>query len=122
MDIKYNPIVQQEINDILYRIDFWKQLFSIHIEYYIDGWAIYLREKTLYSRLIVIFKSEESYSIKSFEIHNQALKKECYKELYHVKNITDREELIKELRAIIYGKDLIKSVYDKYNEHFSQNN
>ncbi|MHA1150027.1 MAG: hypothetical protein ACTSR8_17460 [Promethearchaeota archaeon] len=119
MDFKYDPIVQQEINAILHKIDSWKQLFSIHIEYYIDGWAIYLREKTLYSRLIVIFKSEVSYSIKSFEIHHQNLKKESYKELYHIKNITDLELLVRELRSIIYGKDLIKSVYDKYHEHFS---
>lgn len=120
MDIKYNPEIDHEINIVLNRIEFWKELFDIKVEYYIDGWAIFLKEKTLYPRLIVLFKSSQGFSIKSFEIHVENFQNEIYKELILLENILDVEGALKELRAVIYGKDLIKAVYKKYSKYFSK--
>ncbi|MGQ4874726.1 MAG: hypothetical protein ACTSVV_06735 [Promethearchaeota archaeon] len=117
MDYKYDLKTQQEINSIISHIKVWKNLFSINLEYFVDGWALYLREKTLYPRLIVVFKNEDYFSIKSFEIHFMVYK-ETYKELYKIEKIYDAEEMIKELKAIIYGKDVINSTYQKYLNFF----
>lgn len=110
MENKYSLEIQKEIDDILNNIDAWKDLFFINYEFYYDGWAIFLKEKNIYPRKIVIFKSysKNSYSIKSFEIHfNNNIKKEKFKELYSKKNIENKKKLLNELKEIIYGKDLL---------------
>lgn len=121
MNSKFFSVIQKETEDILEKLNSWSKLFSIKIEYYFDGWAIFLREKSLYPRIIIIFKSYEkdSYSIKSFEINLQNLNKEEFKELYCSQEITNQNELLIELREIIYGKDLLKDASKIYNNTFS---
>jgi hypothetical protein len=116
MESKYSPRIQKEINEILSRIKIFKKFFSINIEYYIDGWAIHLKEKSIYPRYFVIFKSLENnlYSIKSFEIQSNNFKNEHYKELYFENNICKIDLLLKELKEIIYGKDIADFTYKSY--------
>ncbi|MFX1275163.1 MAG: hypothetical protein ACFFBP_09765 [Promethearchaeota archaeon] len=112
MENKYQDDIQKEINLILERIRSWKNLFFIASEYYFDGWSIILKEKNAYPRRIVIFKSylTNSYSIKSFEIHFDTNHKEKHEELYFVDKIRTPEEVLREIKEIIYGKDLFKCI------------
>ncbi len=121
MNNKFSSVIQKETEDIIEKINSWKKLFNVKIEYYFDGWAIFLREKCIYPRSIIIFKSYEkdSYSIKSFEIYLQNFNKEEFKELYSSVNITNQNDLLKELKEIIYGKDLLKNASKIYNNTFS---
>jgi hypothetical protein len=118
MENKYSLKTQNDINQILKKLEIWKNQFSIEISYYYEGWAINLTEKSIYPRLIIIFSpfNQDIYSIKSFEIHYEENKKETYKEIYvrnYLENIAD---LLKEVNEIIYGKDLINSISKKYND------
>ena len=101
--------MQEQIEDLLEKIKIWENLFSIKYDYFMDGWSITLREKNTYPRILVIFHSysDNLYSIKSFELKNTLAQKEEYLELYSNQNMTSNEDLIKELKAIIYGKDLL---------------
>jgi hypothetical protein len=111
MDRKYCPETQKEVNTILDKLDEWKNLFSVKVVYFYEGWAIYLNEKSIYPRSIVIFKpySENYYSVKSFEIHSTN-KKEVFKELYVSERIDTISTLHSEVRDIIYGKDILGSI------------
>jgi len=113
---KYSLKTENEIEDILNDIQLYKNLFSINIEHFFDGWAISLEEKNMYPRKIIIFKSykNNSYSIKSFEIQINNIGKESFHELYTKQGITSKPLLVRELKEIIYGKDLINFVSDKY--------
>lgn len=115
---KYDNDVKQEIESILNVLEYWKELFSINYEFYIDGWAIYLREKRIYPRLIVLFRSERGYSLKSYEIHLMR-DKEIRKEIFSLEHIANKEEALEEVKNVIYGKDLIKKVKQKLNLYFS---
>ena len=121
MENKYSLETQAEIENILKKIHF-KNSFSVKYEFFFDGWAIFLKEKTSYPRLIIIFKSylKNSFSIKSFEIYNDNYRKEKYNQLYFVEEIKTIEELIKELNAVIYGKDLVKNVSEIYHNSLSK--
>ena len=118
MDHKNSFKTQKEVNTVLNKLAEWKNLFSIKIDYFYEGWAIYLKEKSIYPRSIVIFKSysEDYYSIKSFEIHSNN-KKELFKELYVNEKIKTISNLYSEVKEIIYGKDILGSIssikYDK---------
>ena len=116
MEKKYSPIIQAEIEKILAKIQAFKKFFSINIEYYIDGWAIFLNEKNIYPRRIIIFKSynNNSFSIKSFEINLNNPRKEENKELYSIINLENVDIVMKELKEIIYGKDIMKYTSEKY--------
>ncbi len=118
---KFSQEIQEDIEDILKKLRFWKDIFYFNTEFYYDGWAIFLREKNLYPRCIVIFKSYEndSYSIKSFEVHLQNFKTEKYKELYSVEKIKNQDALLVELKEIIYGKDLGNQVLRMCDDVFS---
>jgi hypothetical protein len=122
MNDKFSPENQIEIDDILNKIQRWKQFFELKIEFYFDGWAIFLREKNVYPRSITIFKSYESgtYSIKSFEIMLKNYNKEEFKELYFNKDIRNKDSLLEELKAVIYGKDLGKDALKLFNNTFSR--
>ena len=111
MENKYSLKTQEEINAVLDILKEWKNLFVIKEDYFYEGWAIYLKEKSIYPRSIVIFKSysEHQYSIKSFEIHSSN-KKELLKELYVNERIYSIPELYTEVKEIIYGKDLLGSI------------
>jgi hypothetical protein len=119
---KYSPEIQKEIEGILNKTQSWKGLFTIKLEFYFDGWAIFLKEKNIYPRCIVIFKSYETnqFSIKSYDIYLQNYKKEEYYEIYSVENIKNKTDLLKELKAVIYGKDLGNQAIQIYNETFSE--
>jgi len=121
MESKYSDKTQDEINLVLKELDPWKTLFSFEVSYYFEGWAVTLKEKNLYPRLIVIFKSykKDCYSVKSFEIHYDENKNESYKELYLNEEIKDKPDLISEIKEIIYGKDLIKSIAKDYYDNVS---
>ena len=121
MNTKFSQEIQEDIEDILNKLKFWKDIFYFNTEFYYDGWAIFLREKNLYPRCIVIFKSYENnlYSIKSFEVHLQNFKTEKFKELYSVEKIENQKALLIELREIIYGKDLGNQVLKMCNDTFS---
>ncbi|MHA2008669.1 MAG: hypothetical protein ACXABO_11480 [Promethearchaeota archaeon] len=108
MKDKFSVEIQREIDEIILKIQKWKNLFNIKVEFYSDGWAIFLREKNIYPRCIVIFKSYENdlYTVKSFEIQLRNFKKEEYNELYSLENIKNKNNLIQEIKDIIYGKDL----------------
>ena len=121
MENKYSLETQAEIENILKKIH-CKNSFSVKYEFFFDGWAISLKEKTSYPRLIIIFKSyiKEFFSIKSFEIYNDNDKKKKYNQLYFVEEIKSLEELIKEINAIIYGKDLMNYTSKKYYKYFEK--
>lgn len=108
---KYSPSIKDQIYKILIYLDKWKELFSIKLNYYIEGWAISLREKNVYPRYIVLFKPYEleKYSLKSFEIHFDENNNETFNEIYSNKDISNSNELLNEIKEIIYGKD----VFDK---------
>ena len=120
MEDKFSPKIKNEIEGILKEISFWSEFFSIKFDFYFDGWAIFLREKSLYPRSIVIFKSytKNSYSIKSFEIHLNHFKKEEFDEIFSVKNIRNQKMLFKELKEIIYGKDILSNASKIYKNKF----
>ncbi|TET56729.1 MAG: hypothetical protein E3J52_11585 [Promethearchaeota archaeon] len=120
MNNKFSPEIQAEINDIISKIQNWKNFFNYKIEFYFDGWAIFLREKNAYPRYITIFKSynTRTFSIKSFEVYLKDFQKEEFKELYFIDNISTKNDLLKELKDIIYGKDLIQEVSKLYNNTF----
>lgn len=120
MNNKFSPEIQAEINDIIGKIQNWKNFFHYNIEFYFDGWAIFLREKNAYPRYITIFKSynTHTYSIKSFEVYLKDFQKEEFKELYSIDNISTKNDLLKELKDIIYGKDLIQEASKLYNNTF----
>ncbi|MFX0000861.1 MAG: hypothetical protein ACFE9Q_11785 [Candidatus Hodarchaeota archaeon] len=117
MKDKFSPDIQVELNDILAKIEKWKNYFEFNIEFYFDGWAIFLREKNVFPRCITIFKSfsTNTYSIKSFEVHLKNYFKEEYKELYFVNNIKNRNLMLEELKDIIYGKDLATNISKIYH-------
>ena len=119
MECKYNHEVQAEIDVVLKKIDVWKNLFSIKVEFYSDGWAIILKEDKVYARRIVIFKSVNNnlYSIKSFEVWFDDYKKEKFKEIFSAE-VKSQEEVLKELKAVIYGKDLLNNLSEIYHNHF----
>ncbi len=120
MKNKFSPEIQTEINEIINKIQRWKNIFDYKIEFYIDGWALFLREKYAYPRFITVFKSYDTntYLIKSFEVSLKDFEKEEFKELYSIENINSINDLLKELKDIIYGKDLIKGALDLYNNMF----
>ena len=111
MDHKNSLKTQKEVNTVINKLAEWKNLFSIKVNYFYEGWAIYLKEKSVYPRSIVIFKSysEDYYSIKSFEIHSNKAK-EFFKELYVSEKIDTLSNLYSEVKEIIYGKDIIGSI------------
>ena len=121
MSSKFSQDIQDDIEEILKQLQFWEEIFSFDTEFYCDGWAIFLREKNLYPRCIVIFKSYETdvYSIKSFEVHLQNFKTEKFKELYSLEKIKNRDALLIELKEVIYGKDLGNQVLRMCNDTFS---
>ncbi|MHA1932729.1 MAG: hypothetical protein ACW96X_09335 [Promethearchaeota archaeon] len=121
MDGKVSQDIENDLEEILKELQYWEDLFYFKIDFYFDGWAVFLREKSLYPRCIVIFKSNENhlYSVKSFEVHFQDLKTESFKELYSIEKIKDTASLLIELKDIIYGKDLGKQVLRMYNDKFS---
>ncbi|MFX1398948.1 MAG: hypothetical protein ACFFAS_18110 [Promethearchaeota archaeon] len=116
--MKYSSVVQDEIQRVMERLQVWKNLFFFSITFYYEGWSISLKEKNIYPRLIIIFKSfdDKSYSIKSFEIHNNSKEKEEYKELYFINNLPGQESLLKEVREIINGKDLVSCARNKLQD------
>lgn len=120
MKNKFSPEIQTEINEIITKIQKWKNIFEYKIELYFDGWAIFLRENNVYPRFITIFKSYDAntYLIKSFEVSLKDFQKEEFKELYSIENINSINDLLKELKDIIYGKDLIKEASNLYNNMF----
>jgi hypothetical protein len=122
MTNKFSEEIQNEIERIFNKIQVWKDLFNIKLEFYYDGWAIFLKEKNLYPRCIVIFKSNENnhYSIKSYNVYLQNYKKEDYQEIYSIEHLNNQDDVIKELREIIYGKDLGSQVLKIYNDTFTE--
>lgn len=120
MENKYSIDTQDQIEELLKKIKIWKNLFSIKYDYFFEGWSITLREKNSYPRIIIMFHSYNDimYSIRSFEIKGTLSKKEEYIELYSKENIESLEDLIKELKAIIYGKDLLTFVSNKLRNEF----
>ncbi|MFX1316950.1 MAG: hypothetical protein ACFE9T_13900 [Promethearchaeota archaeon] len=120
MENKFSLEIKNEIDDILEKIDYWKSSFSINLEFYFNGWAIFLKEKNIYPRCIVIFKSYNTnlFSIKSFEVHLNNYKKEEFKEIYSVENIDNQNALFKELKEIIYGKDILNNASKIYRNRF----
>jgi len=119
MENKYSIQTQKEIDSLFIRLQVWKDFFFFKIEYHMDGWAIILDEKNAYPRKIIIFKPyrEEIYSIKSFEIRQNNGKKDIHEELYFNDKINSLDDLVYEIREIIYGKDLMNIATKKYQEN-----
>ena len=119
MENKYSIQTQKEIDTLFIRLQVWKDFFFFKIEYHMDGWAIILDEKNAYPRKIIIFKPyhEEYYSIKSFEVRQNNGKKDVHEELYFNDRINNLDDLIHEVREIIYGKDLMNIASKKYQEN-----
>ncbi len=120
MKNKFSPETQVEINRIIKKIQKWENFFEFKTELYFNGWSISLREKNLYPRYIIIFKSYDTnfYSIKSFEVHLKNYQKEEYKELYSNDHVEDTNSLLEELKEIIYGKDLIQEASKMHKNAF----
>jgi hypothetical protein len=112
MEDKYSTNTQKEIDNIIQYLYQWHNLFFIEKNYYAEGWAISLREKTIYPRYIVIFKpyNQNKYLIKSFEIHYNKNGKEYFKDLYFIDTISSMNELFREIKNVFYGKDIINSI------------
>lgn len=112
MEKKYEYDTQIQINELMEKLRIWKDLFSVKINFYIEGWATYLMEKNMYPRLIVIFKPYDCayFSIKSFEVSYDAKANEKYSEIYSRDLIHGFQNLIFELKEIIYGKDVTASL------------
>jgi len=89
---KFSSETQKEIDGIIKKIKTWKDLFNINQEFYYDGWSISLKEKNVYPRCIIIFKSYESnqFSIRSFDIYLRNYQKEEYHEIYSVEKIKNK--------------------------------
>ncbi|MFX1418646.1 MAG: hypothetical protein ACFE9N_06980 [Promethearchaeota archaeon] len=121
MKKKFSINTQAEIDYLVDKLQEWKNIFEIKIELFFDGWAISLREKSMYPRSIIIFKSYETnkYSIKSFEIHLKNYHKEEYNEIYSIDAINNINTLVKELKEIIYGKDIMEEASKIYNDAFN---
>ncbi|MCP4764572.1 MAG: hypothetical protein GY870_22545 [archaeon] len=119
MEDKYSLQTQKSIDALFIKLQVWKNLFFINIKYHVDGWAITLEEKNAYPRRIVIFKPyhKNAYSIKSFEVRQHNGKKEVYEELYFNDIIRNLDDLAREVREIIYGKDLMNMVSKKFQEN-----
>ena len=119
MKNKYSIQTQKEIDTLFIRLQVWKDFFFFMIEYHVDGWAIILDEKNAYPRKIIIFKPyrEKVYSIKSFEVRQNNGKKDIHEELYFNDRINNLDDLVHEVREIIYGKDLMNIASKKYQEH-----
>jgi len=119
MENKYSSQTQKEIDTLFIKLQVWKDLFFFKLKYHVDGWAITLDEKNAYPRKIVIFKPyrEDAYSIKSFEVRQVNDEKEIFEELYFNDRIRDMDELVNEVREIIYGKDLMNIASKKYQEN-----
>ncbi len=117
---KFSHETQAELNEIMKKIRRWENFFELETEFFFNGWAISLREKNLYPRYIIIFKSYDTnlYSIKSFEIHLKNYQKEEYKEIYSNNHIEDSDSMLEELKDIIYGKDLIEEASKIYKKAF----
>ena len=115
MENKFSRKTQAKIEKTLEFLESWKTLFSISVNYYVEGWAIYLREKNMFPRSIVVFKPYDfdCYSIKSFEISYDKNTKEIFTELYHKENIQGLDALFLELKEVIYGKDIINTINRK---------
>ncbi len=115
MEAKFNSETEKELDDIIERLEVWKKLFSIKTEFFYDGWAIYLREKSAYPRHIVVSKINNLYSIKSFEIrwNNHNFKEEFF-QIYNSNGIIEKEKLLKEIRDVIYGKDIVKQAAQEF--------
>ncbi|MFW9771048.1 MAG: hypothetical protein ACFFBY_01785 [Promethearchaeota archaeon] len=107
-----NKHIEDQIHKILTYLDKWKELFFIKLNYYEEGWAITLREKNIYPRYIVIFKPYEleKYSLKSSEIHFNKNNHESFNEIYYKTNIYKMNELLNEIKEIIYGKDIADKI------------
>ena len=119
MENKYSSQTQKEIDTLFIKLQVWKNLFFFKIEYHFDGWAITLEEKNAYPRKIVVFKPyhENVYSIKSFEIRQNNGKRDVHEELYFNDQIRNLDDLVHEVREIIYGKDLMNIASKKYQEN-----
>ena len=119
MENKYSSQTQKEIDTLFIKLQVWKNLFFFKIEYHFDGWAITLEEKNAYPRKIVVFKPyhENVYSIKSFEIRQNNGKRDVREELYFNDQIRNLDDLVHEVREIIYGKDLMNIASKKYQEN-----
>ena len=119
MENKYSIQTQKEIDSLFIQLQVWKDLFYFKLEYHVDGWAIILDEKNAYPRKIVIFKPfhKDVYSIKSFEVRQNNGRKDVHEELYFNDRINKLDELVHEVREIIYGKDLMNIASKKYQEN-----
>lgn len=119
MEQKYSIQTQKQIDYLFIKLQVWKDLFFFKIEYHIDGWSIVLDEKNAYPRKIVIFKPfhKDSYSLKSFEVQQPVGKKCMFEELYSNEKISTIDDLVQDLREVIYGKDLFNVASKKYHKH-----
>ncbi|MFX1443227.1 MAG: hypothetical protein ACFFHV_07430 [Promethearchaeota archaeon] len=70
----------------------------------------------MYARRIVLFKSyyDDLFSIKNFEVNLNNSQKEQNNELYSILNLDTIDKVIKELKEIIYGKDIMRYTSEKY--------
>jgi hypothetical protein len=68
-------------------------------------------EKASYPRLIVFFKPYNCnyFSIKSFEVFYDSKGTEKHSEMYSLDFICGLQNLLKELKEVIYGKDVVSS-------------
>jgi len=112
MEKKYEEDTQIQVNELMKKLGIWKDLFSVKINFYIEGWAAYLMEKTIYPRSIVIFKPYECdyFSIKSFEVSYDMKSNEIHSEIYSRELIYGFQNLYLELKEVIYGKDVLSSI------------
>lgn len=115
MEKKFSKHTQSLIEKFLNYIESWKYIFSVSINYYFEGWAAFLSEKSMFPRLIVVFTPYDldNFSVKSFQVSYDKNTKEIFTELYSKDNIHGLENLYFELKEIIYGKDLINAIKKK---------
>lgn len=109
-----------QIDTILRNFKIWDNSFEISQENYLDGWACIFNEKNFNPRRIVLYKDYETntFSIKSFEIDILDYNGKNYEEIYSISDIQKFEEVLVELKRILFGKDVINSAYKKYKNFF----
>ena len=117
MDIESNDDIQTEIEYIIFNLSIWNYIFKIKKEYFLEGYTLFLEEQDKnYPRLIVIHKKYDNnnFSIYSYErTFDIKAGKEKFIELYSIKEIENREDLLKNLKKVFCGVDILSYASQK---------
>lgn len=117
MDTENSDNIQAEIEYIISNLSIWNYIFKIKKEFFLEGYTLFLEEQDkIYPRLIVIHKkyNNNNFSIHSYErTFNIEECKEKFIEIYSIKEIENGEDLLKNLKRIFCGIDILSYASQK---------